>query len=71
MAGRFEGLTDAERELLRNMFRSEERRGRGRPAAPSRNILNSLPACPDCRMQAARPSAWDAMGIIELQAIGG
>ena len=42
MAGRFEGLTDAERELFRNIFRSEEQRGRGRPAAPSRNILNSL-----------------------------
>lgn len=42
MAGRFEGLTDAEWELFRNIFPSEEQRGRGRPAVPSRNILNSL-----------------------------
>ena len=40
MAGRFEGLTDAEWELFRNIFPSEERRTR--PAAPSHNILNSL-----------------------------
>ncbi|MGR0481463.1 MAG: transposase [Candidatus Electronema sp. V4] len=42
MAGRFEGLTDVEREVFRNIFPSEEQGGRGRPAAPSRHILNSL-----------------------------
>ncbi len=42
MAGRFEGLTDAEWELFRNIFPSEERSGRGRPAAPLCNILDSL-----------------------------
>ncbi len=41
MAGRFEGLTDAERELFRNIFLSEEQGGRGRPAVSSRKILNS------------------------------
>jgi hypothetical protein len=35
MAGRFEGLTDVEREVLRNIFPSEEQGGRGRPAARS------------------------------------
>ncbi len=30
MAGRFEGLMDAEWELFRNIFPSEERRGCGR-----------------------------------------
>ena len=42
MAGGFEGLTDVERELFRNIFPSEEYGGRGRPAVQSRNILNSL-----------------------------
>jgi transposase len=44
MAGRFEGLTDVEWEIFRNIFPSEEQGEgcRGRPAAPSRNILNSL-----------------------------
>ncbi|MGX9726191.1 MAG: hypothetical protein ACTFAK_04085 [Candidatus Electronema sp. VV] len=67
MAGRFEGLTDVEWEVFRNIFPSEEQGGRGRPAAPSRNILNSLLACPDCRMQAARPSAGAATGIKKLK----
>ena len=42
MSGRFEGLTDVEWELFRNIFPSEVHGGRGRPAAHSRNILNSL-----------------------------
>lgn len=67
MAGRFEGLTDVERELFRNIFPSGEQGGRGRPAAPSRNILNPLLACPDCRMQVARPSARAAMGVKKLK----
>jgi hypothetical protein len=35
MAGRFEGLTDVEWELFRNIFLSEEQGGRGRPAVSS------------------------------------
>ena len=54
MAGRFEGLTDAKWELFRNIFPSEERRGRGRPAAPSRNILNSL--LPNVQLFKEQPS---------------
>lgn len=67
MAGRFEGLTDVEWELFRNIFPSEEQGGRGRPAAPSRNILNSLLYILICRMQVVRPSARAAMGIKKLQ----
>ncbi len=72
MAGRFEGLTDAEWELFRNIFSSEERRGR--PAAPSRNILNSLlyilivgcrwcdlPLGPKVGIKKRKPSAAEVM----------
>ena len=70
MAGRFEGLTDDEWELFRNIFPSEERRGRGRPAAPSRNVLNSLivgcrrrglPPGPQWASQSFKPSAAEVM----------
>ncbi|MGX9726283.1 MAG: hypothetical protein ACTFAK_02845 [Candidatus Electronema sp. VV] len=67
MAGRFEGLTDVAWEVFRNIFPSEEQGGRGRPAAPSRNILNSLLAYPDCRLPVVRPSAKAAMGIKKLK----
>ncbi len=42
MSGGFEGLTDVERELFRNIFPCGAHGGRSRPAAHPRNILNSL-----------------------------
>jgi transposase len=42
MAGRFEGLKDAEWKLLEDIFPGKDRRGRGMPAAHPRKILNSL-----------------------------
>jgi transposase len=42
MAGRFEGLSDAEWKLFEDIFPGKEKRGRGRPAVSSRMILNSL-----------------------------
>ncbi len=42
MSGRFDGLTDVEWELFRNIFPSEVHGGRGRPVAHPRNVLNSL-----------------------------
>ena len=43
MAGRFEGLSDLEWKLFEDIFPTEpEKRGKGMPHAPYRNILNSL-----------------------------
>ena len=43
MAGRFEGLSDLEWKLFEDIFPPEpEKRGKGMPHAPYRNILNSL-----------------------------
>jgi transposase len=42
MAGRFEGLSDAEWKLMEDIFTEKEKRGRGRPAVSSRITLNSL-----------------------------
>ena len=42
MAGRFEGLSEAEWKLFEDIFSSGEKKGRGRPAVAPRNILNSL-----------------------------
>lgn len=42
MAGRFDGLSDAEWSLFGNIFPACEKRGRGMPPVPPRRILNSL-----------------------------
>ena len=42
MAGRFEGLSDAEWKLFADIFSEKARRGRGMPAVHPRRILNSL-----------------------------
>ena len=42
MAGRFEGLSDAEWKIFEDIFPRKEKRGRGRPAVSCRMILNSL-----------------------------
>ncbi len=43
MAGRFDGLSDAEWKLFEDIFPEKKRSRRGMPAAPSRMMLNSLP----------------------------
>ncbi|HSN23336.1 MAG TPA: hypothetical protein VLS45_04075 [Methylomicrobium sp.] len=48
--------------------------GAERPWPSSRSVTQYFEftaVYPDCRMQVVRPSAGAAMGIIELQAIGG
>ncbi len=40
MPGRFEGMSDAEWELFKNIFPEKARKVRGIPAAYSHNILN-------------------------------
>ncbi|MGR0481806.1 MAG: hypothetical protein ACTFAL_10490 [Candidatus Electronema sp. V4] len=42
MAGRFEGLSDAEWKLFEGIFPEKEGRSRGMPAAHPRKALNSL-----------------------------
>ncbi len=42
MLGRFEGMSDAEWELFKNIFPEKARKGRGMPAAHPRKVLNSL-----------------------------
>ncbi|MGX9728045.1 MAG: hypothetical protein ACTFAK_12230 [Candidatus Electronema sp. VV] len=42
MAGRFEGLSDAEWKLFEDIFPGKERKGRGMPAVHQRKIFNSL-----------------------------
>lgn len=43
MAGRFEGLTDPQWELLRHLFPARPvKRGRGHPRADQRKVLNSI-----------------------------
>ena len=42
MAGKFEGLSDAEWKLVKDIFPEKEKRGRERPIVYSRIILNSL-----------------------------
>ena len=43
MAGRFEGLSDLEWQLFKDIFPPElEKLGKGMPHAPYRHVLNSL-----------------------------
>jgi transposase len=42
MAGRFEGLSDLEWKLFEDLFAIPERRGKGMPHAPYRDVLNTL-----------------------------
>jgi len=43
MAGKFEGLTDRQWEMLKGFFPAQpERRGKGQPAADRRLVLNSI-----------------------------
>jgi transposase len=42
MAGRFEGLSDAEWKLFEDIYPGKERKGRGMPVVHQREILNSL-----------------------------
>ena len=42
MAGRFEGLSDAEWKLFKDLFPEKARKSRGMPAVHPRKILNSL-----------------------------
>jgi transposase len=42
MAGRFEGLSDAEWKLFEDIFPEKERKGCGMPAVHPRKIFNAL-----------------------------
>ena len=42
MAGRFEGLSDLEWKLFEDIFPTPEKRTKGMPHSPFRNVLNSL-----------------------------
>lgn len=42
MSGRFTGISDAGWELLRGLFPTPERRGKGMPHAPFRAVVNSI-----------------------------
>jgi transposase len=42
MAGRFEGLSDLEWKLFKDIFPEPERRGKGMPHSPYRHIVNTL-----------------------------
>lgn len=42
MAGRFEGLSDLEWKLFEDIFPVPEKRTKGMPHSPFRNVLNSL-----------------------------
>ncbi|MGX9727978.1 MAG: hypothetical protein ACTFAK_11875 [Candidatus Electronema sp. VV] len=56
MAGRFEGLKDAEWKLFEDIFPGKDRRGRGMPAVAA-----------DHRLPVVRSSARAAMGIKKLK----
>lgn len=42
MAGRFEGLSEMEWKLFKDIFPEPERRGKGMPHAPYQHVLNTL-----------------------------
>lgn len=42
MAGRFEGLSDAERRMFEDIVHAKEKKGRGTPAVHPRKVMNSL-----------------------------
>ena len=42
VAGRFEGLSDLEWKLFKDIFPTSDSRGRGMPPVPFRYVLNSL-----------------------------
>jgi transposase len=42
MAGRFEGLSDAEWSIFEKIFPKKEKKGPGRPASHPRKVMNSL-----------------------------
>ncbi|MGX9725778.1 MAG: hypothetical protein ACTFAK_00200 [Candidatus Electronema sp. VV] len=68
MAGRFEGLTDVEREVFRNIFLSERQSGRAWP--PCRFVTQNFEfaaVAADHRLPVVRPSAKAAMGIKKLK----
>ena len=43
MPGRFEGMSDAEWELVEDIFPGKAKKSRGMPAAHPRKVLDSLP----------------------------
>ena len=72
MPGRFEGLSDAERSLFEDIFPLPEKRGRGMPPAPPRNILNSLlyiliTGCRRCDLPRGSQRASKSSGHRHLQ----
>lgn len=72
MPGRFEGLSDAERSLFKDIFPVPEKRGRGMPPAPPRKILNSLlyiliTGCRWCDLPRGQQRASKSSGHRHLQ----
>lgn len=45
MAGRFEGLSEMEWKLFKDIFPEPELRGKGMPHAPYQYVLNTLMYC--------------------------